>query len=32
MTFIGLLIMSRWSGLIGYAGMRLIPLYLNYIK
>jgi Domain of unknown function (DUF4845) len=32
MTFIGLLCILTLVGLIGYAGLRLVPLYLNYMK
>ncbi len=32
MTFIGLLCILVLVGTIGYAGVRLIPLYLNYMK
>jgi hypothetical protein len=32
MTFIGLLCILALVGLIGYAGLRLIPIYLNYMK
>ncbi len=32
MTFIGLVMILALVGLIGYAGIRLVPLYLNYIK
>jgi hypothetical protein len=32
MTFIGLLCILALVGLIGYAGLRLVPLYLNYMK
>ena len=32
MTFIGLLCILTLLGLIGYAGLRLVPLYLNYMK
>lgn len=32
MTFIGLLCILGLVGLIGYAGLRLMPLYLNYMK
>ena len=32
MTFIGLLCILGLVGLIGYAGLRLVPLYLNYMK
>lgn len=32
MTFIGLLCILAAVGLIAYAGLRLIPLYLNYMK
>ncbi len=31
-TMIGMLLIMGMAGLIGYAGLRLIPLYLNYIK
>ena len=32
MTFIGLLCILALVGAIGYAGVRLIPVYLNYMK
>ena len=32
MTFIGLLCILALVGLIGYAGVRLVPVYLNYMK
>ncbi len=32
MTFIGLACILALLGLIGYAGLRLVPLYLNYMK
>ena len=32
MTFIGLLCILVLVGTVGYAGMRLAPLYLNYMK
>jgi len=32
MTFIGLLCILVLVGIIGYAGVRLVPLYLNYMK
>jgi hypothetical protein len=32
MTFIGLLCILALVGLIGYAGIRLVPVYLNYMK
>jgi len=32
MTFIGLLCILVLVGAIGYAGIRLVPLYLNYMK
>ncbi len=32
MTFIGLLCILVLVGVIGYAGIRLLPLYLNYMK
>ncbi len=32
MTFMGVLIIMALVGLIAYAGLRLMPLYLNYIK
>src|ERR1700674_1828336 len=32
MTFIGILCILALVGVIGYAGIRLIPVYLNYIK
>ena len=31
-TFIGLLMILALVGVIGYAGIRLVPVYLNYIK
>jgi hypothetical protein len=31
-TFIGLLCILALVGVIGYAGIRLIPVYLNYMK
>lgn len=31
-TFIGLLMILSLVGLIAYAGMRLAPVYLNYMK
>jgi hypothetical protein len=31
-TFIGLLMILSLVGLIGYAGIRLVPVYLNYMK
>lgn len=31
-TLIGLLMILALVGVIGYAGMRLVPVYLNYIK
>jgi Domain of unknown function (DUF4845) len=31
-TFIGILFIMGMLGLIGYAGIRLLPLYLNYMK
>jgi hypothetical protein len=31
-TMIGMLLIMAMAGLIGYAGLRLVPLYLNYIK
>jgi hypothetical protein len=32
MTFVGLLCILALVGVIGYAGLRLVPLYLNYMK
>lgn len=32
MTFIGLLFVLALVGAIGYAGIRLVPVYLNYMK
>ena len=32
MTFIGLLCILALVGIIGFAGLRLLPLYLNYMK
>jgi hypothetical protein len=32
MTFLGLLCILVLVGIIGYAGLRLAPLYLNYMK
>jgi hypothetical protein len=32
MTFIGLLCILALVGTIGYAGVRLVPVYLNYMK
>jgi hypothetical protein len=32
MTFLGLLCILAMAGIIGYAGVRLVPLYLNYMK
>jgi hypothetical protein len=32
MTFIGLLLVLSLVGVIGYAGIRLVPVYLNYMK
>jgi hypothetical protein len=32
MTFIGLACILALCGAIGYAGIRLIPIYLNYMK
>jgi hypothetical protein len=32
MTFIGLLCILALVGVIGYAGIRLAPIYLNYMK
>jgi Domain of unknown function (DUF4845) len=32
MTFIGLLCILALVGLIAYAGLRLIPIYLNFMK
>jgi Tfp pilus assembly protein PilE len=32
MTFIGLLFVLVLVGIVGYAGVRLAPLYLNYMK
>lgn len=32
MTFIGLLFVLALVGLVVYAGIRLVPVYLNYLK
>jgi hypothetical protein len=32
MTFVGLLCILALVGVIGYAGLRLVPVYLNYMK
>jgi Tfp pilus assembly protein PilE len=32
MTFIGLLIIMAMAGVLVYAGIRLTPVYLNYMK
>ena len=32
MTFIGLLCILALVGAIGYAGVRLVPVYINYMK
>jgi Tfp pilus assembly protein PilE len=32
MTMIGVLFVLALIGVIGYAGMRILPLYLNYMK
>src|SRR5450631_152197 len=32
MTFIGVLCLLGLVGVIAYAGLRLVPLYLNYMK
>ena len=32
MTFIGLLCILALVGTIGYAGVRLVPVYINYMK
>ena len=32
MTMIGILFVLALVGVIGYAGMRILPLYLNYMK
>ena len=32
MTFLGLLCILAMVGIIGYAGVRLVPVYLNYMK
>jgi|SRR5579883_1247156 len=32
MTFIGMLCVLAMAGIIGYAGVRLTPVYLNYLK
>lgn len=32
MTFVGLLCILALVGMIGYAGLRIVPLYLNYMK
>lgn len=31
-TFIGLLMILALLGVLGYAGIRLVPVYLNYMK
>ncbi|MBS0613738.1 MAG: DUF4845 domain-containing protein [Proteobacteria bacterium] len=31
-TFIGLLMILALVGVLGYAGIRLVPVYLNYMK
>jgi len=32
MTFIGLMCILVLVGIVGYAGVRLLPVYLNYMK
>src|SRR5271170_712924 len=32
MTFIGMFFVLALCGIVGYAGVRLFPLYLNYMK
>ena len=32
MTFIGLVCILVLVGIVGYAGVRLVPVYLNYMK
>ncbi len=32
MTFVGMLLILGLVGVIGYAGIRLAPVYLNYMK
>lgn len=32
MTFLGLLIVLAFVGAVGYAGVRLFPVYINYMK
>jgi hypothetical protein len=32
MTFLGLLVILAMVAVIGYAGIRLVPVYLNYMK
>lgn len=32
MTFIGLIILMALVGVVGYGGLRLVPVYLNYMK
>jgi hypothetical protein len=32
MTFIGLMCILVLAGIVGYAGVRLVPVYLNYMK
>ena len=32
MTLVGLLCVLALAGLLGYAGLRLVPVYLNYMK
>ncbi len=32
MTFIGLMTILAVVGLLGYGGLRLVPVYLNYMK
>ena len=32
MTFIGLMCILVLCGFVGYAGVRLVPVYLNYMK
>jgi hypothetical protein len=32
MTFFGVVFILAMAGAIGYAGLRLVPVYLNYLK
>ncbi|GAC1301121.1 MAG: hypothetical protein NVSMB10_00150 [Steroidobacteraceae bacterium] len=32
MSFVGMLFILGFVGLVGYAGLRLVPVYLNYMK